>query len=115
MPIKRYSDLHDNSTNIQIIPIVSYIEKYYKDAVFDEKYSEKTYIPTWRLGGTYVAIGCKKNYISIYFGSALAIQTVKENIDSSQVKVRAGCINISYKNKNFPYEAIYKGIDVCFK
>ncbi len=115
MPIETYLSTIDDKAKEKILPIISYIEKNYKEAVFDEKYSEKTYIPTWRLNGRYVAVGCRKNYISVYFGSAEAIEAVKNSINSSNVTVRKGCVNIRYGNIDFPYGAIYKGIDECFK
>ncbi len=115
MPIEVYLDMINDKTKEQVMPMVLYIEENYKDAVFDEKYSEKTRIPTWRLHGTYIAIGCRKKYISVYFGKSEAVEVVKEKINSPYVVMRKGCVNISYQNKDIPYEAIYRGIDECFQ
>ncbi len=115
MPIETYLNMINDKSREQVLPIISYIEQNYKHAVFDEKYSEKSYIPTWRLGGKYVAVGCRKKYISVYFSSIEAVNAVKGNTDSPYVVARKGCVNICYRIKEMPYDAIYKGIDICFK
>ncbi len=115
MPINTYLEMVNDEVKKQVMPIILYIEKYYSGAVFDEKYAEKTHIPTWRFNESYVAVGCRKKYISIYFGSSEAVETVKQSTDSPYVLARKGCVNICYRCKEFPYEAIYKGIDTCFK
>ncbi len=114
MPIETYLNMIDDKTKEQVMPIISYIQENYKDAVFDEKYSEKTYIPTWRLDGKYVAVGCRKKYISVYFASTKAVEAVKTKTDSPYVVGRKGCVNICYRIKEMPYEAIFRGIDVTF-
>ncbi len=115
MPIETYINLFDDKTKEQVLPIISYIEDHYENAVFDEKYSEKTRIPTWRLCGKYVAVGCEKKYISVYFASIEAVEAVKESTHSPYVVARKGCVNICYRIKEMPYEAIFKGIDLTFK
>ncbi len=115
MPLEDYTKLVDDKTREQVSPITSYIEQNYKEAVFDEKYSAKTLIPTWRLNGTYVAVGCRKTYISVYFGKSEAVATVSASTDSPYIHARKSCVNICYRIKEIPYEAIYQGIDICFK
>ncbi len=115
MPIETYMNMVDEKTQMQVSPIILHIENAHKNAVLDEKYSERTLIPTWRIGEKYVAVACRKHYISVYFSSGEAPATVKENTNSPYVLARKGCINICYRCKNIPYEAIYKGIDICFK
>ncbi len=114
MPIETYLDMVDEKIKAQVSPVISYIQENYKQAIFDEKYSEKTHIPTWRLNNTYVAIGCRKKYISVYFGSSKAVETVQENTNTPYIIARKGCVNICYRIPVFPYEAIFKGIDACF-
>ncbi len=112
MPIETYLNMIDDKIKGQVMPIISYIEDNYKSAVFDEKYSEKTLIPTWRLDGKYIAVGCRKKYISVYFASTEAVEAVKTSSDSPYVIARKGCVNICYNIKEMPYEAIFKGIDI---
>ncbi len=114
MPIETYLNMIDDKTQGQVMPIISYIKQNYKNAVFDEKYSEKTLIPTWRLNGKYVAVGCRKKYISVYFASIEAVEAVKESTGSPYVIARKGCVNICYNIKDMPYDAIFKGIDITF-
>ncbi len=115
MPIETYFNMISDETKGQVMPIISYIEDNYKSAVFDEKYSEKTLIPTWRLNGKYVTLGYRKKYISIYFASIEAVETVKESTDSPYVIARKGCVNICYNIKKMPYEAVFRGIDITFR
>ncbi len=115
MPIKTYLDMISDKAKEQVLPIISYIEDNYKTAVFDEKYSERTLIPTWRLDGKYVAVGCRKKYISVYFASPEAVEAVKASVDTPYVVARKGCINISYRIKEMPYEAIFRGVDITFE
>ncbi len=115
MPIETYLNLVDEKQKNLVMPIIEYIQNEYKQVIFDEKYSEKTYIPTYRLDGKYVALACRKQYISVYFGCDRAVEVVKQNLNSQNVKLRKGCVNISYSIKDFPYDAIYRGIDACFK
>ncbi len=115
MPIETYLNMISDKTKGQVTPIILYIEHNYKNAVFDEKYSEKTLIPTWRLDGKYVAVGCRKKYISVYFASIEAVEAVKAGTDSPYIVARKGCVNICYRIKEIPYEAIYKGIDITFR
>ncbi len=114
MPIQSHLDLVDEKTRLQVMPMISYIQERYSAAVFDEKYSKKTHIPTWRHKGSYVAIGCRKKYISVYFGSPDAVQSIKAEVDSPYVVARKGCVNLCYKSKEIPYDAIFRGIDLCF-
>ncbi len=114
MPIEAYLSMIDDKAKAQVMPIILYIEDNYKSAVLDEKYSEKTLIPTWRLNGKYVAVACRKKYISVYFASVEAVQAVASNTTSPYVVARKGCVNICYSIKEMPYGAIFKGIDICF-
>ncbi len=114
MPVETYLSQISFEMKEKIQPIISYIEENYKEAVFDEKYSDKTYIPTWRLNGKYVAIGCRKNYISVYFASIEAVEMVKSLTNSKYIIARKGCVNFGHQLKELPYEAIFKGIDICF-
>ena len=95
----------------QILPIIQYINTNYPTACFDEYNSEKTHIPTWRLGTVYVGIGCRKHYISIYFNDRNAVNIIKEN--TPYCRALKGCVNFSYK-RALPLDAIYKGIQTCF-
>ncbi len=113
MPIETYLNMIDDKTKSQVLPIISYIEENYKAAAFDEKYSERTLIPTWRLNGKYVAVGCRKKYISVYFASPEAVEAVRAGTTSPYIVARKGCVNICYRIKEIPYQAIYKGIDIC--
>ncbi len=47
MPIETYLNMIDDKTKSQVLPIISYIEDTYTQAVFDEVHSERTHIPTW--------------------------------------------------------------------
>ncbi len=114
MPIETYLNMTDDKTKSQVLPIISYIEDSYNQAVFDEAHSEKTHIPTWRYSGAYVAVACRKTYISIYFSNPAAAKLVSQNTDTPYVFARKSCVNICYRIKEIPYEAFYKGIDMCF-
>ncbi len=112
MPISDYYKCQPENVVKNIMPLIEYINANYPEAVFDEQYSAKTYIPTYRLNDSYVAIGCRKHYISIYFGT----QGVAEIVANETPYCRAlkGCVSLSYK-RAIPYDAVFKGIDKCFK
>ncbi len=95
-----------------LAPIVEYIETKYEGVVFDDAYSEKTFIPTYRYNDSYVAIGCRKHYISVYFGCEKAAETVSKH--TPFCRAQKGCVNFSYK-RDIPYQALFMGIDCCFK
>ncbi len=102
----------EESNTQQILPIITYINKAYQMASFDEYNSKKTHIPTWRIENKYVGIGCRKHYISVYFSDKEAVSVVAEN--TPYCRAQKGCVNFSYK-RELPIEAIFKGIDKCFK
>ena len=47
-----YKCIEENNTQ-QILPIIKYINDNYTSAIFDEYNSEKSHIPTWRIGDKY--------------------------------------------------------------
>ncbi len=112
MPIENFLNLVDEASQNKVQPLINYIKTNFKDAKFDEYYSEKSHIPTWKLNDSYVGIGCRKHYISVYFGKSSAVKKVAEN--TPYCRALKGCVNFSYK-RELPYEAIYKGIDEALK
>ena len=111
MEIDYYLALVDNNVQQMVLPVIEYIQDHYSNALFDDNYSTKPKLPMWKLDDKYVAIGCRKHYISIYFSSHKAVQVVSDN--TSFVRAHKGCVNFSYK-RELPYSAIFKGIDFCF-
>ncbi len=111
MPIENYLKCVDEPVRNKVLPLINYIEVNYPTAVFDEYYSEKSHIPTWRINDSYVGIGCRKHYISVYFGTSEAAQIVAEN--TPYCRALKSCVNLSYK-RELPYAALYKGIDTSF-
>ncbi len=106
-----YKCIKENGTE-QIVPIIEFINRRYPNASFDEYNSEKTHIPTWRIGDAYVGIGCRKHYISLYFSNREAVNVVEEN--TVYCRAQKGCVNFSYK-RELPLDAIFKGIEKCFE
>ncbi len=104
-----YKCIEETGTQ-QVLPIIEYIHQNFPDASFDEYNSEKTHIPTWRLGEEYVGLGCRKHYISLYFSDREAVQVVDAN--TPYCRAQKGCVNFSYK-RELPLVAIFKGIDKC--
>ncbi len=111
MKIEEVYKCIDENGITQIIPILKYIEDNYSSSLFDEYNSEKSHIPTWRIGERYVGIGCRKHYISLYFSDREAVNVITQN--TPYCRAQKGCVNFSYK-RELPLEAIFKGIDKCF-
>ncbi len=112
MPIQKYLKCQPAEIQNKLMPIIIYINNTYPNAIFDELYSDKTHIPTYRYNNSYVAIGCRKYYISIYFGTENAASEVAKT--TPYCRALKGCVNLSYK-REIPYDSIYIGIDYCFK
>lgn len=112
MGIGYYLSLIDFAVQEKVLPMIQYIEKKYPTAVFDETYSAKTKIPTYRHSGSYVSIACRRKYITIHFGNYDAVSIVTKA--SEKVRGNIGCVNIGY-NVDIPYDAVYKAIDLCFE
>ncbi len=106
-----YKCIEENNTH-QILPIIKYIEDNFLQATFDEYNSEKSRIPTWRVGNKYVGLGCRKHYISLYVSDREAVTVISEN--TPYCRPQKGCVNFSYK-RELPLEAIFMGIDKCLK
>ncbi len=113
MSVTTYLNSYDQETRAKLLPIVDYINKNFPSAKYSDTFSPKTLIPTWLLNESYVAFACKKNYISIYFGSLKAVETVKALCPN--IPAGKGCFNIKYNINPFPHEAIFQGIDMAFK
>lgn len=111
MGVELYLALVDSKVQQMVLPLINYIEENFSEAVFDDSYSEKTKIPHWCLNDSYVGIGCRKHYISIYFGNNDAVKVVSDNTPVCRAK--KNCVNFSY-HRELPYDAILKGIDYCF-
>lgn len=112
MTIFDFLAMVDDNTKEMVLPVINYIEQNYPNAIFDDNYSVKTKIPHWRFNNSYVGIGCRKHYISIYFGNSNAAKVVSDN--TPFCRAQKACVNFSYK-RELPYDAIYKGIDCAFK
>ncbi len=95
-----------------VFPLLAYIEKHHKDAVYDDFFSQNTKMPTWRKGKRYVAIGCRKHYLSVYFSSHDPVEHIANA--TPFVKANKACVNFSYA-RELPYTAIYEAIDKCFE
>ena len=110
MQIDYFLNLIDKQTQEMVLPIINYISIMYPQAILNDEYSIKSKIPTWRLDDKFVAIGCRKHYISIYFDSATAVEIICAN--TIYCRAQKSCVNFSYR-RQLPYDAIYKGIDFC--
>lgn len=110
--IEKYLALVDEKSQIKVLPIIEYIESHYNEAFFDGEHSEKTRIPTYRLGERFVGIGCRKNYISLYFSRELPVKVIGRL--SERIRCNKNSVNISYCGDT-DYEAVFRGIDTEFK
>lgn len=110
--IQKYLDLIDENARFKVLPIIEYIERHYGRAVFDGEYSEKTGIPTYRLGEKFVGIGCRKRYISLYFSGETPVKVTASL--TGRVKCGKRCLSVSY-NGITDYEALFRGIDSEFE
>ncbi len=101
------AEKHDKT---MVFPVLTYIEENHADTVYDDYFSKTTKMPTWRKGERYVAVGCRKHYLSIYFSNHDPV----EHIANATPFVRANkaCVNFSYA-RELPYEAIFEAIDLC--
>lgn len=112
MEIGYYLSSIDFAVQEKVLPMIHYIETKYPAVVFDEVYSAKTKIPTYRHNGSYVSIACRRRYITIHFGNYDAVSIVTKAYE--KVRGNIGCVNIGY-NVDIPYDAVYKAIDHCFE
>ena len=109
MTLEELINQTDEITENKVLPIINYIISTYK-VTYDSKFSERTLIPTFRLGSSYVAIGCRKHYISIYFSNREAVNIITNNY--IYCRGQKSCVNFSYK-RDLPLEAICNAVDLC--
>ncbi len=112
MPIEHYLMELNPIIGGMIKRTVDYITANHPTAEYSDYYSAKSAIPTFRKGSQYVAFACRKHYISIYLSSADAISLVSSLAPYGKPQKR--CVSFSYK-KELPFDAICKGIDICFE
>lgn len=111
MNIKYFLDLVDTETQNKVLPIIKYINDKYKEAELSDSYSPKVKIPTWNFNNSFVAIGCRKHYITIYFKNRDAVTYITENYPFCRgLKT---CVNFSYF-RELPKEIICTAIDINF-
>lgn len=110
--IAKYLALVDERAQIKVLPIIEYIESHYPKALFDDEHSEKTKIPTYRLNKNFVGIGCRKNYISLYFSGERPVKIIGSLTE--RVRCNKNSVNVSYCGET-DYEALFRGIDAEFK
>jgi hypothetical protein len=79
----------------KVFPMIHYIEMKYPAVVFDETYSAKIKIPTYRRNGTYVSMDCIKRYINIHFGNYDVVSVVTKA--SEKILGNISCVNNGYK------------------
>ena len=114
MPSKeicKYLNSVDENAQKKVLPVIEYIEFRYSEAIFDTEYSEKSKIPTYRLGENFVGIGCRRNCISLYFSSENPVKVIGSL--TKRVRCNKNSVNISYRGKT-DYEALFKGVDEEF-
>ena len=110
MDIDTILNLTDENTKNKLLPILDYINTNY-NVTYDKAFSTKTLIPTFRLNKSYVAIGCRKHYISIYFSSRESVNIITSKY--LYCRGQTACVNFSYK-RDLPFLLICKAIDCCF-
>lgn len=105
MKINDFLALVNQEKQDKVKPLLDYLDKYY---CYDENMSDKSKMPCFTFNHSFIKIGCRKNYLSIYFSNNNAFSFIKENYP--YCKINEKCINFSYK-RSLPYVLLYVVFD----